>query len=118
MPNSLSHCFTWAGPLNLSSASRPSKPFALVANGKSWIAPYCSSWTQIIQELVTGDFTAPISGVPIFALMARAEDTTSDQVAGAFSGSRPAAAKASLLYHITAVDELNGIDANRPSVRL
>ena len=30
----------------------------------------------------------------------------------------PAAVKASLLYHIMPVDELNGIDANRPSDRL
>ena len=44
--------------------------------------------------------------------------TTSCQVAGGLSGSSPAFWNASLLYHITAVEELNGIDAIRPSGRL
>src|SRR3954469_9511014 len=113
-----SHCFTCCGELNRNSASSPSKPFALVAKGRSWIALYCSRCTQISQELVTGNLTAPISGLPSFALIARAAEPTSGQVAGALSGSRPAAVKASLLYHISEVDELNGIDACRPSGRL
>ncbi len=58
------------------------------------------------------------SSASIFALMACAAFTTSSQVVGGFSGSRPALRNASLLYHITAVEELNGIDAIRPSARL
>ena len=75
-------------------------------------ALYCSSWIQLSHELVTGISAAS------FALIVSAAFTTSGQVAGGLSGSSPALRNASLLYHITAVDELNGIDAIRPSDRL
>ena len=105
-------CFTCALLLISSCASSPSNPSALLANGMSCSALYCSSWIQLSHELVTGISAAS------FALIACAALTTSGQVAGGLSGSRPALRNASLLYHITAVDELNGIDAIRPSARL
>src|SRR4051812_30907745 len=101
-------CFTCALPLISSSVSSPSKPFALLENGTSCSALYCSSWIQVGQDVVIGTEAAFLS------LIALAAATTSCHVAGGFSGSRSALRKASLLYHITAVDELNGIDAIRP----
>ena len=105
-------CFTCGLPLISSCASSPSKPSDLLANGMSCSAQYCSSWIQLSHEVVIGISAA------FFALIACAAAMTSGQVAGGLSGSRPALRNASLLYHITAVDELNGIDAIRPSARL
>ena len=76
------------------------------------MAPKHSSCTQENHDEVEGVGVAP------FALIASSALTTSGQVAGGASGSSPALANASLLYHITGVDELNGIDASRPSGRL
>ena len=58
------------------------------------------------------------AGAAPFSLIACRAAITSSQVAGACCGSRPAFSKASLLYHITGVEELNGIEASRPSGRL
>jgi hypothetical protein len=77
-----------------------------------WIAANCSKWIQVGQEVVTAYL------VTFFALIAAAASTSSGQVAGGFAGSRPAFSKASRLYHITAVEELNGSEAIRPSARL
>src|SRR5262245_26695619 len=112
MASSRSMCLTWALLLISSSASSPSKPFDLLANGMLCRALYCSSWIQLSHELVIGISAAS------FALIACAALTTSGQVAGGVSGSSPALRNASLLYHISAVDELNGMDAIRPSGRL
>ena len=57
-------------------------------------------------------------GVGALAFSARIASITAGQVAGAFSGSSPAFSNESLLYHITGVEELNGIEASRPSERL
>ena len=56
--------------------------------------------------------------VPVAALITFAAAMTSCHVTGGFVGSSPAFRNTSLLYHITAVEELNGIDAIRPSARL
>jgi hypothetical protein len=53
-----------------------------------------------------------------FVLIVAAAATTLSHVADALSGSRRALLNASLFYHITAVEKLNGIDAIRPSDRL
>ena len=50
---------------------------------------------------------------PAFSL--RAVSSTSFQVLGGASGSRPARRKASLFQYITAVELLNGMDICRPS---
>ena len=57
-------------------------------------------------------------GVADLARIACAAAITSGQVAGGFAGSSPARSKASALSHITAVLELNGMEARRPSGRL
>ena len=105
-------CFTCGLLLMVSTVSRPSKPSALVATGRLCSALYCSIWIQVGQEVVIGISAA------FFALIAWAAATTSGQVAGGFIGSRPALRKASRLIHMTAVEELNGIEAMRPSGRL
>ena len=105
-------CFTKAGVLTLSSVSSPSKPLDLVANTRSCIAAYCSNWIQIGQAEPIG------IGVAALAFSARQAAITSFQVTGGFSGSSPAFSKASLLYHITEVEELKGSEASRPSGRL
>src|ERR1700733_5403468 len=107
-----STCFTCALLLISSLASNPSKPSAWLAKGMLCSALYCSNWIQLSQELVIGISAASL------ALIAIAAFTTSGQVAGGLSGSRPALRNASLLYHIIAVDELNGTEAIRPSARL
>ena len=105
-------CLTCARLLISSCASSPSKPSSLLANGRLCSALYCSSWIQVGQDVVIG------TGAAFLSLIALAAATTSGHVSGGLSGSRPALRNASLLYHITAVEELNGIDAMRPSLRL
>ena len=105
-------CFTCALLLISSCASRPSNPSALLANGMLCSALYCSSWIQVGHDVVIG------TGAALLSLIALAAAITSGHVAGGLSGSSPALRNASLLYHITAVEELNGIDAIRPSARL
>ena len=73
-------CFTCALLLISSCASSPSNPSALLANGRSCSALYCSSWIQLSQELVIGISAAS------FALIAWAALTTSCHVAGGLSG--------------------------------
>src|SRR5271157_4155660 len=102
-------CFTCGLELNTNSASRPSKPSDFVAKGRLCRALYCSNWIHVGQDVVIGTDAAS------FVLIVSAAWRTSCQVAGAVSGSRPALRNASLLYHITAVEELNGIEAIRPS---
>ena len=50
------------------------------------------------------------------ALSFLAASNTSGHVFGGLSGSRPAFLKASLLYHITVLDELKGNDSISPLV--
>src|SRR5271166_206645 len=107
-----SMCFTCALLLISSCASSPSNPSALLANGRLCSALYCSSWIHVGHAVVIG------TGAAFLSLIALAAATTSCHVVGGFSGSRSALRNASLLYHITAVEELNGIEAIRPSARL
>ena len=72
----------------------------------------------MLELIQVGHAVVIATGAASFALIVSAAGRTSCQVAGALSGSSPALRKASLLYHITAVEELNGIDAIRPSARL
>src|SRR3984885_15357048 len=112
MSSSRCMCFTCGLLLISSCASSPSNPSDLLANGMSCSALYCSSWIRRSQELVTGISAAS------FVLIGWAALTTCGHVDGVLSGSIPALRNAPLLYHITAVDELNGIDAIRPSAKL
>ena len=84
-------CFS-AGPLlKASSASRPPKPFSFVANGTLCQAEKVSSCTQDCQPVVKPHWVAP-DDIIFFDI-----STSSGQVFGGFSGSRPAFLKASLL---------------------
>ena len=85
-------------------------PLALVASGMLCQAESCSTLTQVTQA-----FEKPQLGWPL-ALSFLAASNTSGQVFGGFVGSRPAFLKLSLLYHMTADDELNGIDSISPLV--
>ena len=105
-------CLTKGGLLISSSASRPSNPFALVAKGMLWMAANSSSWIQVNQELVIGEGAADLD-FRVWHIW-----TSSGQVAGALFGSRPAFCSASWLSQSTAVLELNGAEARRPSDRL
>src|SRR6202035_4063148 len=100
-------CLVITGVLNFSSVSAPSRPFALVANGRLCQALNCSIWVQVIHAGTTAQF-AP----PAFSFLATAK--LSGQVLGGFSGSSPALAKASLFQYTIAVELLNGIDSILP----
>src|SRR5262245_2387497 len=99
----------WSGALNLSSVSKPSMPLALLASGTLCQAESCSRLTQVTQAL-----PKPQLGWLAFSFLAASN--TSGQVFGGLSGSRPAFLKASLLYHITVLDELKGMDIISPLV--
>src|SRR5258708_34238281 len=99
------------GVLNLSSVSTPSRPFALVANGRLCQALNCSICVQVIQAGTTAQF-AP----PAFSFLAAAK--VSGQVFGGFSGSSPALVKASLFHKTIAVELLHAIDGILPPARL
>ncbi len=102
-------CFTNGGLLTFSTASRPLKPFASVAKGRLWIAPYCSNCDHTTEAMVTPN------GAAFVCRTARMAVSTSCQVFGSVCGSTPAFSNTSRLYQAIAVDELNGIDASRPS---
>ena len=74
---------TTAGLLNVSTASRPSKPLALVEIGRLWNAEKFSTLIHEGQDVVNPQ-TAPDSRSRFAAA------PTSGQVFGAISGSRPA----------------------------
>src|ERR1700692_4045893 len=82
-------CLVTTGVLNTSSASGPSRPLALVANGRLCQALNCSIWVQLIQA-----GTTPQLAPPAFSFLPMAKG--SGQVLGGFFGSSPALAKASL----------------------
>src|SRR2546421_9252785 len=82
-------CLAIVGVLNTSSASGPSRPLALVANGRLCQELNCSIWVQLIQA-----GTTPQLAPPCRSFLAAAN--VSGQVFGGFSGSRPALVKASL----------------------
>src|SRR5918911_1317127 len=96
------------GALNFSSVSQPSRPFALVESGTLCQAESCSTLTQVTQALEKPQVAWPA----LFSFFAASN--SSGQVFGGLSGSRPAFLKASLLYHITVEDELNGKDSISP----
>ena len=73
-------------------------------------ADICSTFTQVTQALEKPQVAWPA------ALSFFAASNTSGQVFGGASGLRPAFLKASLLYHITVEDELNGNDSISPFV--
>jgi len=79
-----------SGELNARRVSRPLKPLRLVANSTLCQAEKLSSCVQLIQLVVSGHLWP-------LALRVAAARTTSGQVFGGFSGSRPAALNASLL---------------------
>jgi hypothetical protein len=81
---------TCRGELTFMRASSPARPFCLVANSTLCQAEKLSSWVQPCQAVVNGHLW-PLA----FSYAAAA--TTTGQVLGAFSGSRPAALNASLL---------------------
>ncbi len=83
-------CMVCTGPLNSSRVPRPPKPFCSVANGTLCQALKLSSWTHDCQPVVKAH------GTPA-ALSLSAYWISSGQVAGGFSGSRPAFLNASLL---------------------
>jgi hypothetical protein len=83
-------CRTTVGLLKLSTASRPSKPLALVDIGRLWKAEKFSTLIQDGQEVVKPQ-TAPDARSRFAAA------PTSAQVFGAISGSRPAARNIFLL---------------------
>src|SRR5215210_7926539 len=101
-------CLTCSGELNFSSVSKPSSPFALVPIGTLCQAERCSMLTQVTQA-----FEKPQVAWPA-AFSFFAASNTSGQVFGGWSGLSPAFLKASLLYHITVDDELNGKDSISP----
>ena len=80
----------------------------MVASGTLCQAESCSRLTQVTQA-----FEKPQVAWPA-AFSFFAASNTSGQVFGGLSGSSPAFLKASLLYHITVEDELNGNDSISP----
>ena len=81
---------TCSGESNARRADGPPKPLFCVANSTLCQVEKLSSWVQLIQLVVNGHLWP-------LAFSLAAASTTSGQVLGAFSGSRPAALKASLL---------------------
>src|SRR5262245_30440879 len=98
-------CLTWSGPLNFSSVSKPSRPLALLPIGRLCQAESCSIFTQVAQAFENPHLSKPP------ALSFLAASNTSGQVLGTAT---PALSSASLLYHITVEDELNGKDSISP----
>ena len=96
----------WNGVLNFNSVSKPSIPFALVASGTLCHAESCSRLSQVIQADEKPHFSKPL---------ARSFFAASNNSGHVFGGAlMPILASASLLYHMTADDELNGIDSISP----
>ena len=81
---------TCSGELKVRRASVPRMPLPLVANSTLCQAEKLSSWVQLTQLVVNGHLWP-------LAFSLAAASVTSGQVFGGFSGSRPAALKASLL---------------------
>ena len=77
-----------------------------------WIEAICSNSTQVGQAVVIAAGAAPAA--LIFSAAAR----TSRQVLGRAVVDSPAFSKASRFSHITAEEELNGIEISRPWVSL
>src|SRR5207249_11442842 len=97
----------WTGPLNTSFASEPAKPFSLVREGWLWQGEKLSSCVHVCQPVVNGQACPEALSLAIAA-------TTSGHVCGARLGSSPAFSNASLLYHNTVVELLNGKDSICP----
>src|SRR5262249_31323816 len=100
----------WNGVLNLSSVSKPSMPLDLVDSGTLCQAESCSRLIQVTQALPKPQLAWP-AALSFFAM-----SNTSGHVFGGFSASSPALVKASLLYHITVLDELKGNESISPLV--
>src|SRR5215207_9229140 len=81
---------TCRGELTFMRASRPDSPLFLLANSTLCQAEKLSSWVQPCHAVVKGHLWPE-------AFSLAAARATSGQVAGALSGSSPAALKASLL---------------------
>src|SRR5436853_2119548 len=90
-----------SGELNASRALVPPKPLFCVANSTLCQVEKLSSCVQLIQLVENGHLWPD-------AFSLAAASATSGQVFGGFSGSRPAALNASLLYWKTVVELLNG----------
>src|SRR5262245_42489695 len=99
----------WRAELKLRTVSKPSMPLALVASGTLCQADSCSMLSQVTQAL-------PKPQLGWFAFSFLAASNTSGQVLGGLSGSSPAFLNASLLYHMTALEELKGMDSISPLV--
>src|ERR1051325_5819784 len=82
-------CLAMTGVLKTSSASGPSRPFALVASGRLCHELNCSICVQLIQAGTTPQFDPPS-----FSFLAAAN--VSGQVFGGVSGASAAFLKASL----------------------
>src|SRR5574341_978498 len=104
-----SKCLTCSGLLIFNSASMPSIPLALVASGTPWMALKFSYWVQVGQAMVKPQEAALVATILPAAVQ------VSSQVRGGFSGSSPAFLKASLLYQVTGVELLNGMETSLPS---
>ena len=90
-----------SGVVTASRVFRPLKPLRWVANSTLCQAEKLSSCVQLCQLVVKGHLWP-------LAFSLAAASVTSGQVFGGFSGSRPAALKASLLKWKTVVELLNG----------
>src|SRR5215510_5300111 len=97
-----------SGALNFISVSQPSMPLALLARGTLCQAESCSRLTQVTQALPKPQLANPAA----FSFLAASN--TSGHVLGGLSGSSEAFLNASLLYHMTVLDELNGNDNISP----
>src|SRR4051812_29402645 len=103
---SFSRCLTCSGPLNSRTVSKPSRPLALVANGKLCQAESCSILTQLAHAFEKPQVEYPAS----FSFFA--SSNTSGHVFGI--SAMLAFFNASRLTHITVEEELNGNESISP----